>query len=200
MLLPKFIQSLFMAALLSTEVIAGDKQVPRPHELGLYIPKDDKDGWKEVTTPDGFFAKVFAAKNPNFIEVSLLENPTGALRSYEALLSIWEYQTGLTVRSLEEIMYDCVVGPDMDIINKALELLGYNPSGTDVIFGSEISKDSSEHSEVWDLLSTASFATDAVELFTEFQDMRNRYIESFKIGRFYDSDKWVHIRFATKDE
>ncbi|KAL2886890.1 hypothetical protein HOO65_050011 [Ceratocystis lukuohia] len=200
MWLPKFIQSLFMLALLSTQVIAGNKDVPRPSQLGLSIHQKDKYGWQKVTNDDGFFTKVFVAKDPSFIQASSLQNPTATLKSYQALLSIWESQTRLTVRNLEQIMYTRIVGEDMLIINQALEMLGHDPSGTKSIFGIVISKNSPKHAKIWDLLSTASFATDAVEICAEYREMSNRYVESFKIGRYHDSDKWVHIKFATKTE
>ncbi|KAL2890645.1 hypothetical protein HOO65_010003 [Ceratocystis lukuohia] len=199
MWLLKFVQPLFMAALLSTQVIAGDKQVPCPHDLGLNIPQHDKHGWKEVTSSDGFFATVFIAKKPSFIDVSSMQIPTATFKYYEAVLSIWADQTGLSVRNLDLITYQDVAGPDMVIIRDALEILGYNPSGVDSVFGIDISKDSPKDTEVWNLLSTTSFAKDAVEICNEFQEMSNRYIESFRVGR-YGSDKWVSIRFATKAE
>ncbi|KAL2890648.1 hypothetical protein HOO65_010006 [Ceratocystis lukuohia] len=198
MWLPNFIQPLFMAVLLSTQVIAGDKKVPRPRELGLYIPKDGP--WKEVITTDGFFAKVYVSEDPNFIEVASMKNPTADFKSYEALLSIWEYESRLTVRSLKWIMYADVVGTDRVIINGALEKLGHDLSGPAQILGTEISRDSPEHAEIWNSLSTASFAKEAVEICTEFKDMSNRYIQSFKIGRYCDFDIWVHIKFGTNVE
>ncbi|KAL2886891.1 hypothetical protein HOO65_050012 [Ceratocystis lukuohia] len=197
---PKFVRLLFMAALLSTQVIAGDKKVPRPLDLGLYIPLEAENGWKEIKTSGGFYAKVFVCPDPQYIEVASVQNRIATFKSYEALLSIWEHQSRLPARNLEKIKYDCVLGDDMVIINRALEILGHDISSAETIYGIEISRDSSDHAEIWNLLSTASFAKDAVEMCAEFQDMSNRYLQSFEIGRYYDSDKWVHIKFATKTE
>ncbi|KAL2886895.1 hypothetical protein HOO65_050016 [Ceratocystis lukuohia] len=200
MLLPKFIQSLFMAALLSTQVIAGDKQVPRARDLALYIPKDGQYGWKEVRTTEGFFAKVYISQECKFIEVDKIENPTDDFKSYEALLSIWEHQSGLTVKSLQRIIYDNNVGSDADIIIDALKKLGRDPVVEGAIYGVEVSRDSSDQAEIWDLLSRASFAKDAVKICTEFQEMSNRYIHSYKIGKYPDSRLWVHVVFSTKHD
>ncbi|KAL2886168.1 hypothetical protein HOO65_070630 [Ceratocystis lukuohia] len=200
MWLPKFAQLLFTAVLLSTQVIAGDRQVTRARELGLYIPQDTQYSWKEVKETEGFVASVFVSKSLKYIEVQTMENPTNDFKSYEALLSIWEHQTKLTIGSLNKIKYNQVNGPDKIIINTALEKLGYSLSGRKSITSDKISRDSSDHAEVWNLLSTASFGKDAVEICTEFKDMSNRYIQSFEIGRNCDFDKWVEITFATKVE
>ncbi|KAL2886892.1 hypothetical protein HOO65_050013 [Ceratocystis lukuohia] len=200
MWLPNVVQSLFTVALLSTQVIAGNKRIPPPYQLGLSIPRNDKSTWMEITNNDGFSTTVLVSKDPSCIQVCSLENPKATFKSHEALLSIWENQTKLTVRSLEQIMYTSIVGNDMVIIDQALEMLGHDPSGTMALFGFVVSKNSPEDTEIWNLLSTASFATDAVEMCDEYRDMSNRYVESFKIGRYEDSDKWVHIKFATKTE
>ncbi|KAL2886159.1 hypothetical protein HOO65_070621 [Ceratocystis lukuohia] len=196
----KSIQSLFMAAFLSTQVFAGDEKVPRPSDLGLHIPKQGEYGWKEVETTEGFFTKVYVCEEPGFIEVASIENPKNNFKSYQALMSIWEHESRLTVASLAKIMYDNAVGTDQVIINEALRMLGYDPLGTKVIYGIEISRDSPDHAEIWNLLSRTSFAKDATQICTEFQDMSNRYIQSYKIGRYYDTQKWMHITFATNSE
>ncbi|KAL2884608.1 hypothetical protein HOO65_100012 [Ceratocystis lukuohia] len=199
MWLPKLVQSLFMAALLSTQVMAGDKKVPLPSELGLDIPKHDENGWKEVTTSDGFYAKIFVSYEFNYIEIDSVRNPTTSFKSYEALMSIWENQSRLTVGSLDMIMYDNIIGPDMIIIDEALKMFGFDPSAEEMILAIQISRDSG-HNEIWDFLSAASFAQDAVEMCDQFQDMDNRYIRAFQIGSHYDASKWVRIDFDTKSE
>ncbi|KKF92560.1 hypothetical protein CFO_g4874 [Ceratocystis platani] len=189
-----------MAALFSTQVLAGDRKVPRPSDLGLQIPDHGKYHWREVRTSEGFVTEVYVSKESKFIEVDYVLNPTNTFKSYEALLSIWEDQSQLTVGNLEQIMHDRVVGSDLNIIDEALTALGHNPSDDNTIYGIDISRDSSTHAEIWNSLTKASFAKDAIEMCTQFQDMSNRYVKSFEIGKDPESNRWVHVKFATNDQ
>ncbi|KAL2890646.1 hypothetical protein HOO65_010004 [Ceratocystis lukuohia] len=196
----EFFQSACMGSLLCTQVTGGDKTVPRPSDLGLQILEHVDDGWKVVTTTEGFSAKVYVCEEPRYIEIASVKNPTNDFKSYEALMSIWEHESKLTVASLDKIMYENFEGSDLVMIDRALMNLDEDPLGIMPIRGIEISKDSSDHAEIWDTLSATSFAQDAVEICNQFQDMRDRYIQSFKIGRYLDTGKWLQIVFATKSE
>ncbi|PHH49113.1 hypothetical protein CFIMG_006449RA [Ceratocystis fimbriata CBS 114723] len=94
-----------MAAMFSTQVLAGDRKVRTLSSLGLEVDERGGTGLKHVTNSEGFFAQVLVSVTDKAIAVDAIENPKGSFDSYEAILSIWEDQSKLDVGSLEQIKY-----------------------------------------------------------------------------------------------
>ncbi|KAL2884592.1 hypothetical protein HOO65_110063 [Ceratocystis lukuohia] len=187
----------FMAALFSTQAIAGDQKVPTLSNLGLEITELEGTSLKCAKNSEGFFAQVYVTAENKAIEVEVIKNPKDSFKSYEAVLSIWKDQSKLDVGSLKQIKYSDVQGDDFYIIDAILKKSGYDPNGEWSHSGRIISKDSPTDTKAWNLLCKASFAKDAMEMCAKFEGMEKLYVESFQVGRDDGMWRWVKIKFAT---
>ncbi|KAL1887447.1 hypothetical protein Cpir12675_006542 [Ceratocystis pirilliformis] len=190
----------FMAVIFSAQAIAGNKKVPLPSSLGIEISDGKYYGRKHVTSNVGFSARVFVTENLKSIQIEKIDNPGNIVKSYEAVLSIWKDQSKLTPESLEYISYYDVPILEIGIINEAMKAKGRNPFEENPIYGITISRDSVDDTEAWNHLITAPFAKDAEEICNQYEEMSNRFIESFRIGVDCDFNRWVSINFGRKGD
>ncbi|KAL2886487.1 hypothetical protein HOO65_060317 [Ceratocystis lukuohia] len=183
MWLPNFSQLALMAAIFSTQAIAGDKRVPLPSDLGITISQGRYPGKIYASGDGGFHAQFYVTIGSKSIQVMELDNPEHIFKSYEAVLSVWEDQSKLTLKSLDYIVYYQVDDADSKKIDEAIKLFGRDPNGERSIYGLTVSRDSPTDTEAWNHLIAASFAKDAEEICAEYKKMKARYIESFEIEK-----------------
>ncbi|KAL2886497.1 hypothetical protein HOO65_060327 [Ceratocystis lukuohia] len=197
MWLSNFSQLAFMAAILSTQAIAGDKEVSLPRDLGIGISNGIIRGTKIVTSNEGFSAQFYVTEGLPSIQIETLNNPSNTFKSYEAVLSVWKDQSKLPLKSLEYFVYYDVEIADSRKIDEAIKLYGHDPFVEQSIYGIHVSP---TDTEAWNHLITASFAKDAQEICAEYREMSDRYIKKFGIGTDCDSGRWVRIHFGRKSD
>ncbi|KAL2889444.1 hypothetical protein HOO65_030945 [Ceratocystis lukuohia] len=186
----------FMAAILCTLAAAErDRAVRYATTLKLEFSKPEK-GWKQVKGPGDFFAEVYVSRQDKYISVSQMLNPGGIFDSYEALLSIWERESGLSAGQLRRIKYyDVNEESDVSIFDDIFTAFDYDPSQDEGIPEISIERDNDLYKDQWKSLRTTTFGSDAIDICTEFEETDGLYIESFDIGREGYNERWIRVNF-----
>ncbi|KAL2886484.1 hypothetical protein HOO65_060314 [Ceratocystis lukuohia] len=200
MWLSNFFQLAFMAAIFSTQAIAGNKRVSLPSDLGIRISPGRYPGQISATSNEGFYGRFYVTEGLESIQINQLDNLRNTFKSHEAVLSVWRDQSKLPLQSFEYIVHYQISDSDSSNIDEALKLYGHDPSVEHPIYTIIVSRDSLADTEAWNHLITASFAKDAEEICEEYEEMSDRYIESFRIGINCDSERWVSIDFGRKGD
>ncbi|KAL2886488.1 hypothetical protein HOO65_060318 [Ceratocystis lukuohia] len=198
MWLSNVFQLAFMAAIFSTQAIAGDKRVSLPSDLGIRISPGRYPGQISATSNEEFYARFYVTEGLESIQINQLDNLRNTFKSHEAVLSVWRDQSKLPLKSLKYIVHYQVSACDSGKIDDALRFYGRDPSAERPIYSITVPRDSPAGTEAWYHLMTASFAKDAEEICAEYEEMSDRYIESFKIGINSDKERWVSIDFGRK--
>ncbi|KAL2889445.1 hypothetical protein HOO65_030946 [Ceratocystis lukuohia] len=184
----------FMAAMLCSLAAAErNRVVSSASELELEFSRPD-DGWKQVKGPGKFFADVLVSEEKKYILVSQMRNPGQIFDSYEALLSIWERESGLSAGQLRRIKYyDVNQESDVDIFDEIFTAFDYDPSQDDRIPEISIERDSDLYEYQWKSLRRTSFGSDAIDICTEFEETEGLRIESFDIGMEHYNKRWIRV-------
>ncbi|KKF94063.1 hypothetical protein CFO_g3586 [Ceratocystis platani] len=192
-----FFQLVSMTAIFSAQVMAGDRQVTPTSDLGFEYSVSEK-GLSQFKTSGGFFSQVSCSKEDKSIEIVQINNPVETLDSYEAVLSMWENQSELTVGDLRHVKYDKVItDADIQILDRAFATFdyGYDASTTKEVSAINVSRDSSIYAGIWASLRATSFGQDAIKMCTQFQLLDNFYITSFDFGKTGVNDRWITVNF-----
>ncbi|KAL2886493.1 hypothetical protein HOO65_060323 [Ceratocystis lukuohia] len=193
-----FFQLAFIAAIFSTQAIAGDKKVSLPSDLGIEVSYGAFPGKIFATSEeDNFYARLYVTEGLPSIQIDQLYNPSNTVKSSEAVLSVWEDQSKLPLKSLEYIVYYDVHGVDSGKIDEAIKLYGRDPFVEHSIYDITVYP---TDTEAWNHLITASFGKDAEEICAEYEEMSDRYIEAFQIGTDCDLGRWVQVDFGRKGD
>ncbi|PHH53456.1 hypothetical protein CFIMG_008219RA00001 [Ceratocystis fimbriata CBS 114723] len=192
-----FPRLVFMAAMLCTLAAAKKSRVVRyASTLKLDFSSPDDDGWKLVKGPGDFFAEVYVSEDDKYIAVSQMLNPGHVFDSYEAVLSIWERESGLSAGELQRIKYyDVNRESDISIFNEIFTAFGYHPAEEQGIPEISIKRDSDVYQEHWWSLSRTTFGSDAIDICIEFKETNGLYIQSFDIGRTGYDARWIRVNF-----
>ncbi|KAL2889448.1 hypothetical protein HOO65_030949 [Ceratocystis lukuohia] len=189
-----FPRLVFMAAILSAA--KKDRVVRYASTLKLVFSSPGDDGWKLVKGPGDFFAEVYVSQVDKYIAVSQMLNPGQVFDSYEAVLSIWEHESGLGAERLRRIKYyDVNHESDISIFNDVFTEFGYDPKEEEGIPEVSIERENDLYDYQWQSLRRTSFGSDAIDICTEFQETDGLYIESFDIGRDGYNGRWIRVNF-----
>ncbi|PHH54707.1 hypothetical protein CFIMG_003444RA [Ceratocystis fimbriata CBS 114723] len=137
------------------------------------------------------------------MEVSYLINHNGILDNNEAILSIWERQSGFEVGRLREIKYDLILNPDdIQVLDSSFRLFGIDPDleGNENIPQLTIERGTKLYSSSWDSMrDSTSFGSDSINICTQFIETAGFYIEAFGFGREGVNNRWVKITFGVDE-
>ncbi|KDN66046.1 hypothetical protein CSUB01_00712 [Colletotrichum sublineola] len=183
---------------------------PRPvrdaKTLGLTIEPEI-----HVAGPGGFRAFLTIDRFWDQIDVTHISNPERAIKSREALLSIWQATTGTSASKLRYIKYIAIMnGPTVVVLDRIWstrredELAKMQGEDDDVddygesyMYGSDGEETDDiiepimtikrpptgeKDQRFSDLLNKTPFGVGAAKMCLEFTEMQNHYIESFTIG------------------
>ncbi|KAL2889446.1 hypothetical protein HOO65_030947 [Ceratocystis lukuohia] len=187
-----------MAVMLCTlAAAAGDRVIPYTTSLGLEFSSRANDGWRLVKGPDGFSAEVYVSSDDKYIAVSHMVYDDGKYDSYEALLSIWERESGFGASRLQRIKYYNVnKRSDISIFDQIFARFDYDPEEDDEI---SIKRDDELYADHWMSLRSTTFGSDAIDICTEFKETEGMYIASFDIGKTGYDGRWIRVNFEMND-
>ncbi|KAK1962347.1 hypothetical protein LY78DRAFT_256839 [Colletotrichum sublineola] len=197
---------------------------PRPvrdaKTLGLTIEPEI-----HVAGPGGFRAFLTIDRFWDQIDVTHISNPERAIKSREALLSIWQATTGTSASKLRYIKYIAIMnGPTVVVLDRIWstrredELAKMQGEDDDVddygesyMYGSDGEETDDiiepimtikrpptgeKDQRFSDLLNKTPFGVGAAKMCLEFTEMQNHYIESFTIGFTKEDHRWLVINFG----
>ncbi|KKF94062.1 hypothetical protein CFO_g3585 [Ceratocystis platani] len=126
-----------------------------------------------------------------------MSNDENLVDSDEALLSIWEHDSGLDAGELRHVKFNNIdLDSDVEVLDEAFEKFGYDPRKPNNYNIPAIAVQKSN--TVWDSLRTTSFGQDAIKMSTRYRGTKNLYIQSFDIGRAGRDERWARVNFAAK--
>ncbi|TDZ74746.1 hypothetical protein CTRI78_v000274 [Colletotrichum trifolii] len=169
--------------------------------LGLRIFKQADDDYVRVNGPGGFDAELLIDQYDYRIVVANIENPGQAFKAREALLSVWEDQSGTSASNLRRIKYITISEPSVaGVLDAIWEAYGKDPEDEDDFYIDSMTVErpgSNEENWMYDWLRNKNpFGSGAVSICIDYTETANHYIDSFTFGRKGYDGRWLEIEFG----
>ncbi|PHH53450.1 hypothetical protein CFIMG_008224RA00001 [Ceratocystis fimbriata CBS 114723] len=119
-----FLQLGFVATMFYSPVTATDRPVQHVSDLKLEF-SDSPQGWRLFDGPGEFSASVSVSALEKSMTISQMSNDENLVDSDEALLSIWEHDSGLDAGELRHVKFNNIdLDSDVEVLNEAFKKLG----------------------------------------------------------------------------